>query len=71
MEPKKDAEDDWDAMIDAMNKPTLFPLTNSWWNRATIPGQKVQILTHPGGIEMYEGQIREKLNGWQGFDVAY
>ncbi|KAI1625745.1 hypothetical protein EDD37DRAFT_316725 [Exophiala viscosa] len=71
MEPKRDAEDSWDAMIDAMNKPTLFPLTNSWWNRATIPGQKVQILTHPGGIEMYEGQIKEKLEGWQGFEVSY
>ncbi len=71
LEPTRQAEDEWDDMIDAMNKPTLFPLTNSWWNAANVPGKKIQILTHPGGIEMYEQQCRQTLADWKGFDVTY
>ena len=71
IEPNRDAEDGWDNMIDAMNKYTLFPLTNSWWNAANIPGKRVQILTHPGGIQMYEAQCRETLEGWKGFTVMH
>ena len=29
------------------------------------------MLTYMMGIEMYEKQCREKLVGWQGFDVVY
>jgi hypothetical protein len=71
LEPVRQAEDEWDDMIDAMNKPTLFPLTNSWWNAANVPGKKIQILTHPGGIEMYEQQCRQTLTDWKGFEVVY
>ncbi|OAP60367.1 hypothetical protein AYL99_05369 [Fonsecaea erecta] len=71
IEPNRDAEDSWDSMIDAMNQHTLFPLTNSWWNGANIPGKKVQILTHPGGIQMYEEQCRDTLPDWKGFTVVH
>ena len=67
----RDAEDEWDHMIDLMNKHTLFPLTNSWWNRATIEGNRAQVLTHPGGIQMYEGQCRATLKDWKGFTVVH
>lgn len=65
------AEDDWMAIIEDLNKDTLYPLTNSWWNKANLPGRKAQMLTHPGGIEMYESQCREKLDIWEGFDLVY
>ncbi|KAJ9494848.1 hypothetical protein H2202_009750 [Exophiala xenobiotica] len=71
VEPTREAEDGWDHMIDEMNKHTLFPLTNSWWTGANIPGKKVQIVSHIGGIEMYEGQCRETLQDWKGFNVVY
>lgn len=71
LEANRDAEDEWDTMIDTMNKYTLFPLTNSWWNAANVPGKKIQILTHPGGIQMYEGQCRETLQDWKGFTVVH
>ncbi|EXJ86201.1 hypothetical protein A1O1_06571 [Capronia coronata CBS 617.96] len=71
IEAKSAAEDDWIAMIDTMNERTLFPLTDSWWNKATIPGQKAQVLTYPEGIETYEAQVREKLEEWQGFEVTH
>lgn len=65
------AEDEWITLIEDLNKPTLYPLTSSWWNKANLPGRKAQMLTHPGGIEMYEKQCREKLNTWDGFDLVY
>jgi hypothetical protein len=71
IEPNKDAEDEWDNLIDAMNQHTLFPLTNSWWNGANIPGKRIQLLTHPGGIQMYEAQCLDKLEGWKGFTVVH
>ncbi|KAK6364221.1 hypothetical protein LTS17_012392 [Exophiala oligosperma] len=71
VEPTREAEDNWDDMIDKMNKPTLFPLTNSWWTGANIPGKKVQMLTHIGGIDNYELQCRDTLDGFKGFDVVY
>lgn len=71
IEPTREAEDNWDNMIDEMNKPTLFPLTNSWWTGANIPGKRVQMLTHIGGIDNYEVQCRDTLDGFKGFDVVY
>ncbi|OQV02263.1 hypothetical protein CLAIMM_07494 [Cladophialophora immunda] len=70
IEPSKEAEEEWDVMIDAMNKPTLFPLTDSWWNATNIPGKKPQMLTHVGGIEMYEEQCKATLGDWKGFTLV-
>ena len=28
------------------------------------------ISLQPGGINMYEAQCREKMDGWKGFDVV-
>jgi hypothetical protein len=53
-----------------MNKPTLFPLTNSWWNRSNVLGKKNQALTHLGGMKMYESQIIDTLTDWKGFTVV-
>jgi hypothetical protein len=69
IEPSQKAQDGWAKMIDERAKLTLFPLTNSWWNGSNIPGKKVQILTYIGGINRYEAQCRETLDGWKGFDV--
>jgi len=49
---------------------TLFPFTNSWWNGSNIPGKKAQNMTYIGGIDNYEKQCREKMEGWKGFEVV-
>ncbi len=63
------AEDEWNNIIEGMNKNTLFPLTNSWWNGGNIPGKKAQNITHTEGIAVYEAQSRQRLNNWEGFTV--
>lgn len=29
-----------------------------------------KLVVKPGGINMYEAQCREKMDGWKGFDVV-
>jgi hypothetical protein len=50
---------------------TLFPLTNSWWNAANIPGKPVQMLTYPAGIKMYEEHCTNMMREMKGFEVEY
>ena len=70
IEPTESAEEEWREMIQATNKHTLFPLTSSWWTGGNIPGKKAESLTYILGIENYETQCRETLDGWKGFEVV-
>jgi cation diffusion facilitator CzcD-associated flavoprotein CzcO len=64
IEPTRSAEEEWRAMIHATNQHTLFPLTSSWWTGGNIPGKKAESLTYVLGIESYEKQCDETLEGW-------
>jgi cation diffusion facilitator CzcD-associated flavoprotein CzcO len=70
IEPTRQAEEKWKAGMDAMIKHTLFPFTNSWWNTSNIPGKKAENQSYMLGIDSYEKECRETMNGWKGFDVA-
>lgn len=71
IEPTPDAEDQWEAYVDAQNAQTLMPFTESWWTGANIPGKKSQMLTYLRGLNVYEQEIQAKLEEWDGFDVRY
>lgn len=71
IEPTTEAEDEWEAYVDAQNAQTLMPFTESWWTGANIPGKKSQMLTYLRGLNVYEQEIQAKLEGWDGFDVRY
>lgn len=71
IEALPEAEDDWAAYVDAQNAPTLFPLTESWWTGANIPGKKPQMLTYLHGLGTYNKEIRGRLDQLEGFDVRY
>lgn len=53
-----------------MVKHTLYPFTNSWWNTSNIPGKKAENHNYILGINNYEKTCREKMAGWQGFEVV-
>lgn len=69
--PTGEAQQQWVDLVDKLNDMTLFPLTSSWWTGGNIPGKKVQMLTYVLGINQYEAQCREILNGMKGFEVVY
>lgn len=71
IEPRPEAEDEWEAYVEAQNAQTLMPFTESWWTGANIPGKKSQMLTYLKGLNVYEQEIQAKLEDWDGFDVRY
>lgn len=71
IEALPEAEDEWAAYIQAQNAPTLFPLTDSWWNGANIPGKTPQVLTYLLGLNKYIEEINERLDRLEGFKVRY
>ncbi|KAK4936048.1 hypothetical protein LTR10_022998 [Elasticomyces elasticus] len=69
IEATKDAEKRWKNLINELSDKTLFPLTDSWYMGANIPGKPREQLNFAGGFPMYEKEIRSALNGWTGFEV--
>lgn len=53
IEATRQAEEDWNDQIEARVKTTLFPLANSWYMGANIPGKPRQMLNYPGGAPLY------------------
>lgn len=71
IEALPEAEDEWARLVESQSEGTLFPLTESWWTGANIPGRKSQLLTYLDGMEKYEVDIRERLDRLEGFEVRY
>lgn len=69
IEALPEAEDEWARYVESQNEGTLFPLTESWWTGANIPGKKSQLLTYLYGLENYEADIQGRLEKLEGFEV--
>ncbi|PVH71913.1 putative dimethylaniline monooxygenase [Cadophora sp. DSE1049] len=67
--PKWDAADKWRQDIQDMNEKTLYPLANSWYMGANIPGKVREQLIYIGGVDLYERTAREAMRTWDGFDI--
>lgn len=69
-----DAEDEsakkWRQAIQDLNNKTLYPLENSWYMGANIPGKVREQLNYIGGVDMYNKEIHEALDGWAGFQLT-
>ncbi|PVH88118.1 FAD/NAD(P)-binding domain-containing protein [Cadophora sp. DSE1049] len=68
--PRWEAARKWRQDIQDMNEQTLYPLANSWYMGANIPGKVREQLIYIGGVDLYERIAREALRTWVGFDVA-
>lgn len=71
VEAKSSAQDAWRNSIQEMNEKTLFPLTNSWYMGANIPGKKREQLNYLAGIAEYEKACRAALPDWAGFKISH
>ncbi len=71
IEATADAETEWrDHNLEAVDH-TLFPLANSWYMGANIPGKTREILNYPGGLDLYLKKFQQcKENGYQGFVLS-
>jgi len=70
IEATTDAEYAWVAHVNALANSTLFPLANSWYVGANIPGKPRFFMPYIGGVKPY----REKCDavaarGYEGFTL--
>ncbi|KAF9870588.1 cyclopentanone 1, 2-monooxygenase [Colletotrichum karsti] len=71
IEPRVAAQEQWNAIIQEMNDHTLFPLCDSWYMGANIPGKKREQLNYIGGMNKYEDHVREAFQDWTQFHVVW
>ena len=67
MEATDQAATQWDKEINDAANQTLYPLTNSWYVGANIPGKPRQFLAHLRGSHYFEQLNQVARDGFDGF----
>ncbi|TVY54385.1 Baeyer-Villiger monooxygenase [Lachnellula suecica] len=70
IEPQRLFAAKWRKDIQEMNAKTLYPLENSWYMGANIPGKVREQLMYLGGVDAYNAAIKDALVEWKGFDLT-
>ena len=66
IEATENAADDWVHEINEMAEQTLYPLTNSWYMGANIPGKPRQFLAHLRGSQFFDRMSEVAEDGYEG-----
>lgn len=53
-----EGENRWKSIIDEQMAGTLYPMANSWWMGANVPGKKVEMLNYIGGLPEYSKELK-------------
>jgi cation diffusion facilitator CzcD-associated flavoprotein CzcO len=68
LEPTEDAQDAWTAHLGRLAQGTLFPLANSWYVGANIPGKPRVFMAYVGGLPAYRARCDEAAaRGYEDF----
>ena len=71
IEPERAAEQAWVEHNNAIADATLYPLANSWYMGANIPGKPRIFMPYVGGVDRYKKTCdRIAANGYEGFVTA-
>jgi cation diffusion facilitator CzcD-associated flavoprotein CzcO len=71
LEATHEAEDAWVAHVNEVADRTLYPLANSWYLGANIPGKPRVFMPYVGGVGAYAEKCREVvMNGYEGFSLS-
>jgi cation diffusion facilitator CzcD-associated flavoprotein CzcO len=70
-EAEADAEEAWGAHVNEIADMTLFPLADSWYLGANIPGKPRVFMPYPGGVGTYRKKCDEvTAAGYEGFVLS-
>jgi cyclohexanone monooxygenase len=70
IEPTPEAEQEWRDLVLSIASMTLFPLADSWYMGANIPGKPREMLNWPGGLQLYMHSCRSVADdGYRGFTL--
>ena len=71
IEPEAAAQDRWVAHVNEVANQTLFPLANSWYMGANIPGKPRVFMPYVGGVVPYRQKCNAvAANGYEGFRLS-
>ncbi len=71
IEPTPDAERDWVQHVNDVADSTLYPLANSWYVGANIPGKPRVFMPYVGGFAGYKRKCDAvAANGYEGFAMS-
>lgn len=71
IEATEDAQDAWVAHVNEVAEPTIFPLANSWYMGANVPGKPRVFMPYIGGFPVYRDKCDEvAAAGYQGFALT-
>jgi len=71
IEAEEDAEEAWVRHNNEVANRTLYPLANSWYVGANIPGKPRVFMPYVGGVTAYKKRCDEvAANRYQGFRLS-
>ena len=71
IEATVDAEDGWVAHVNEVGHATLYPLANSWYMGANVPGKPRIFMPYVGGVGAYRQRCDEvAARGYPGFTLT-
>jgi cyclohexanone monooxygenase len=71
IEATGEAEDGWVAHVNQVGHATLYPLANSWYVGANIPGKPRIFMPYVGGVGVYRQQCDDvAARGYEGFTLT-
>ena len=71
IEPSAEAEQDWVRHVNDVADSTLYPLANSWYVGANIPGKPRVFMPYVGGFAGYKKKCDAVAeNGYEGFVMS-
>ena len=66
-----EAQQQWVDHVREVADSTLYPLANSWYMGANIPGKARVFMPYVAGVEAYTKECnRVTQNGYQGFEFS-
>ncbi|MGH3149195.1 MAG: hypothetical protein ACRDOB_00485, partial [Streptosporangiaceae bacterium] len=70
-EARREAQDEWVAHVNEVANRTLFPVGNSWYLGANVPGKPRVFMPYIGGVGHYRAICdRVAAGGYAGFDLG-
>ena len=71
IEAERSAQDAWVQHVNEVADGTLFPLANSWYMGANIPGKPRVFMPYVGGFAVYRQKCNEvAARGYEGFSLS-
>jgi cyclohexanone monooxygenase len=71
IEASRPAQDDWVDHVNEVADSTLYPLANSWYTGANIPGKPRVFMPYVGGFAGYKKKCDAvAANGYEGFTLT-